>query len=192
MAPESLRVVTWNVAGWATTHSLLVHKFGSVRAFFDDFLRADIVCLQEMKVSEDKLTREFAMVEGFDSFWACSVRKKGYSGVTTYVRRRWTPSSAATRPFDDAELDDEGRCVITRHGALTVINVYTPHAGEPWSERPRLHYKMRFLERVREIGATPAIHPPARAPTSPHGRPRRIRQRAASSTRGANRSSPVI
>lgn len=155
--PVSLRIVTWNVAGWATTYSQLVHKFGSVRAFFDDFLRADIVCLQEMKVSEDKITRDFAMVEGFDSFWACSLHKKGYSGVTTYVRRRWSPSAAATRPFDEPALDDEGRCVVTTHGAFTVINVYTPHAGEPWAERPRLDYKMRFLERLRDIGASLAF-----------------------------------
>jgi exodeoxyribonuclease III len=49
--------------------------------------------LQEAKVAEDKLTKEMCCVEGFQSFWACSQAKKGYSGVTTYVANPWAPTS---------------------------------------------------------------------------------------------------
>ena len=37
--------------------------------------------LQETKVLAEKLTKELACVDGFESFWAVSREKKGYSGV---------------------------------------------------------------------------------------------------------------
>ena len=39
------------------------------------------------------------------------------------------------------ELDSEGRCVITDHGAFLLFNVYVPNAGEQ-----RNDFKLRFLE----------------------------------------------
>ena len=50
------------------------------------------------------------------------------------------------------ELDSEGRCVITDHGAFLLFNVYIPNAGEE-----RNDFKLRFLEvlsmRVRQCQA---------------------------------------
>lgn len=47
--------------------------------------------MQEAKISYERLTKEMCMVEGFQSFWACSRGKKGYSGVTTYASKKWAP-----------------------------------------------------------------------------------------------------
>lgn len=39
------------------------------------------IFMQETKLpSHDKLTKDIACVEGFESFWAISREKKGYSG----------------------------------------------------------------------------------------------------------------
>ncbi len=43
---------------------------------------------------------------------------------------------------------DEGRCVLTRHGGVSLFNVYTPNGGERPS-RPRLPIKMSFLRGLR-------------------------------------------
>ena len=41
--------------------------------------------LQETKVLAEKLTRELACVDGFESFWAVSREKKGYSGAPSVL-----------------------------------------------------------------------------------------------------------
>jgi AP endonuclease-2 len=147
-------------------------------------LGADIVCLQETKVKEDAITAQDALVGmGYESFWAFSTSRKGHSGVATYVREQprtparaqaqskastpsadagaggavttcYSPVAAFDKPFGDSELDDEGRCLVTDHGAFVVINVYVPNAGDGGSAggRPRLEYKLLFLAALQKLG----------------------------------------
>lgn len=89
-----------------------------------------------------KLTRELALVPGWDSFWAVCKAKKGYAGVVTYVRRALTPFAADSRALGEAELDDEGRLVVTDHGEFVLFNVYAPNSG---NEGVRFEYKLKFL-----------------------------------------------
>lgn len=98
--------------------------------------------LQEAKLPEDKLTKELVIVEGFQSYWACSQEKRGYSGVTTWARAPpWGPLAAQT---DGEEYGGpEGRVIETDHGAFVLLNVYVPNAGG--SDKPRLAYKLAFL-----------------------------------------------
>ena len=101
----------------------------------------------------------------------CCLRreKKGYSGVTTYCAApAYAPracqtdclggdggpaSGASSDAPADADLDREGRCVLTDHGAFVLINVYVPNAGDhhrdPQLNRPRLPFKLRFLRALR-------------------------------------------
>jgi len=126
-----------------------------------DATLADVVMVQEHKLSRDKVTRRLAMLGadgtpcGWETYWAFSTAKAGYSGVFTAVRKGAgldvaAASSAALGP----EFDDEGRCVVTHHGTapgagpgLTIVNVYTPNGGDR-PERSRLPYKLRFLGRL--------------------------------------------
>lgn len=39
---------------------------GSLDAFFRDVLGADVVCLQEVKLSRDKIAAEYALVDGYE------------------------------------------------------------------------------------------------------------------------------
>lgn len=51
-----------------------------------DFLDADVICLQETKITRSKLESDLALVPGYDSYWSFHRTKSGYSGVVIYVK----------------------------------------------------------------------------------------------------------
>ncbi|BFZ56083.1 hypothetical protein PYCC9005_003125 [Savitreella phatthalungensis] len=144
-----VKILTWNVASLKTLPPKLTGQ--SLGTFFAAH-EADIVCVQEHKISEpSKLTKDLGVVEGYDSFFTYS--GKGYAGVATYVRKggtRWWTD----RPFSDplggskegrvadvlrpraqvVDVDEDadvsrGRCVLTDHIDFLVLNIYAPNAG---------------------------------------------------------------
>jgi exonuclease III len=77
-------------------------RYGSLQQFFDA-LGADIVCLQETKLSSAAVTRELACIPGYESFWSSSRVKLGYSGCVTFVKLQYAASAAVTdHNFDGA------------------------------------------------------------------------------------------
>lgn len=83
----------------------------------------------------------------YDTFWSCCASKQhiGFNGVATFARTGLT-LSADPRPLSkylDAELNSEGRAILTRHPGFSILNVYTPNAG---SGRQRLPAQLAFLE----------------------------------------------
>lgn len=98
MPPEhTLRIVSFNVNG---LRAILRRQYGptaTIKHFLADVGRdADIVCLQETKLREQELqsAHNLAVAEGWESFFACSSSKRGYSGTATFVR------SSLCMPFD--------------------------------------------------------------------------------------------
>jgi exonuclease III len=77
---KTLRVVSWNVNGLYSTLKDAASRYQSASYYFSDVLRADIVCFQEAKIQEEKLEKWMAFVPSYDSYWAFSQEKKGYSG----------------------------------------------------------------------------------------------------------------
>ena len=157
----SHRILTWNCAGWAAVEPQARRQHGSLAAFLDHTL-ADVVLVQEHKLTRDKMKRELAMLNargeaasGWETYWAFSTTKTGYSGTLTAVRKGsgLEPVEAASDALG-REFDDEGRCVLTRHGVspggMTLVNVYTPNGGDR-PARARLAFKLRFLARLRAL-----------------------------------------
>mmetsp|Transcript_29702 Transcript_29702/g.96752 ORF Transcript_29702/g.96752 Transcript_29702/m.96752 type:complete len:637 (+) Transcript_29702:442-2352(+) len=156
---ERLHIVSWNVASWPTTVKLIREKHGTLTAFLEGH-HIDILCLQEAKLVNSRLTKEpaadGALEPGFDTFWAlCNpgssvVRGKnkpvGFNGVATFARVGLT-IRADSEAMRDAELDEEGRCIMTEHSTFVLFNVYVPAAG---SGGGRAEMKVRFLARLRE------------------------------------------
>jgi len=167
MTNTSTRITSWNING-----------IRSLEDFQDRIKQsdADIICIQETKVTRDMLTEDLALISGFTSYYSFSRRRSGYSGVATYCKLHCTPCEAeeglcglyTTEECDVSGLDDikiefsseerrsidsEGRCVITKHNLdddsgrlLIVINLYCPRAD---SERPdRAKFKMLFYKAV--------------------------------------------
>ncbi|GJP53860.1 hypothetical protein CLOM_g12985 [Closterium sp. NIES-68] len=149
-----MRVVSWNINGLPTTFKEATSKYGSVGNFFSNILRADVLCLQEAKVAEERLERAWALVDGYDSYWAFSRDKKGYSGCVTFVRDSLTPLDAVADAIGPNGRAWEGAMGTeteqgTEHGRFVLLNVYVPNAGERKHGRPRLRRKMAFLRALR-------------------------------------------
>lgn len=83
------RVVTWNVASLKSLVSQLTYHYKSAAIFFQEHLRADILCVQEVKLPKSKLTADVVCVGDYESYFAFCTAKKGYSGVATFVRKQW-------------------------------------------------------------------------------------------------------
>ncbi|XP_068180676.1 DNA-(apurinic or apyrimidinic site) endonuclease 2 [Antennarius striatus] len=161
-----MRIVTWNINGIRTFR-------GDIKNIIDS-LDADIICVQETKVTRDLLEERTAIVEGYNSYFSYSRGRSGYSGVATYCKDSATPFAAeeglsglltnheeAVGCYgDQAEfcaeelqlLDNEGRALITQHRimcqdkqkTLTVINVYCPRADPDKPERKQ--FKLQFYK----------------------------------------------
>lgn len=123
-----MKLISWNVNG---LRAVLKKAFEAKLAEID----ADVVCLQETKVSID-------VVEGLDilgeayphQFWACA-EKKGYSGTAVFSRRK--PLSVR-QGLGVGKHDREGRVLTVEFPRFTLVNVYTPNAR---NELLRLPYR---------------------------------------------------
>uniref|UniRef100_A0A2K5CA05 DNA-(apurinic or apyrimidinic site) endonuclease n=1 Tax=Aotus nancymaae TaxID=37293 RepID=A0A2K5CA05_AOTNA len=172
-----LRVVSWNISGIRRPLQGVANQEPNkcaavVVGRILDELDADIVCLQETKVTRDVLTEPLAIVEGYNSYFSFSHNHSGYSGVATFCKDSAPPLAAeeglsglfATQNGDvgcygnmdeftqEELLDGEGRALFTQHNirtwegkerTLTLISVYCPH---------QLVFKMRFY-RLLQIRA---------------------------------------
>ena len=154
-----LMLVTYNVNSIRTlTRRLQLPSFSSLLSH----LNADLVCLQETKVSTlADLPAELIAPEGYDSFWSFDTVNKGRNGVVTYAREGLTVAAregvgVGQREEGEEGLEaeeevkavvgddwtaEEGRCVTTDHGAFVLFNIYFPNAGRG---EERLAYKLRY------------------------------------------------
>lgn len=173
-----MKLVCWNVNGWNPTCEKVKDRFTSVRGFLDHIVkdvstmtRQDdgkdgvVLCLQEVKLTEDKLTKENCVLddEGFESYWACCRKRKGYSGVATILDSPvFRPHRVVLDTLSDT-VDGEGRFVSVDIGPCVVINVYVPNSGlgkksksnvgdgsEQSAEGERVMYKLEFLKQLLE------------------------------------------
>jgi len=95
----------------------------------------------------------------FESYWACSTKKKGYSGVASLTTLKAHSVCIDTLCED---VDGEGRFVAVDLGFCVVINVYVPNAGLGKRSgsnvgdggsvaddgTPRVVYKMKFMKEL--------------------------------------------
>ncbi len=132
----STTILSWNVNGMRA-----VLKNG----FADWFAKAqpDILCVQESRVLPDELPLDAREPKGYTSFWM-PAKKKGYSGVATFVRKE--PLSVSN--MGKAEFDDEGRAQVLEYKDFTILNCYFPNS-QP--ERKRIEYKLKFCASIRRL-----------------------------------------
>jgi exodeoxyribonuclease-3 len=127
-----LRVITANLNGI---------RSATKKGFFDWFgeQNADIVCVQEIKCSQDDMTPEFLAPHGFTGYFQ-HAQKKGYSGAGIYTRHEPDEFIAG---FGSKAFDHEGRYVELRYGDLSLVSVYVP-SGSSGEERQAVKY--RFMD----------------------------------------------
>lgn len=115
-----MRLLLWNVNGLRAIAKKQI-KDGTT---FDTFLKQyDIVVLNETKISATQLSQSNLIPNGFTSYNAHSLVKKGYSGVSIFSKQ------LPLRRIDPTFADSEGRLVILEYNTFILIGVYVPNAG---------------------------------------------------------------
>jgi exodeoxyribonuclease III len=105
--------------------------------------RPDLICLQEIRATDDQLPLgEFEQL-GYESVWNLGNRR-GYSGVGILSRTRCEPLA---NPLDDPATKHEGRFLAVRVGETVITNSYVPN-GNTGPER--LAVKLMYLRTLRD------------------------------------------
>jgi exodeoxyribonuclease-3 len=128
-----MKIISWNVNGIRA-----VLKKG-----FLDFLikyKPDIVCLQEVKISENAKSDAGLDFPGYREYWNCAQRP-GYSGTAILVRDGVALPLNLINGLGKALFDDEGRTQIAEFSDFYLVNCYFPNANQ---ELSRLDYKLAF------------------------------------------------
>lgn len=133
-----VRLVSWNVNGVRA-----VHQRGDLDWLWKG--DSDVILLQETKCTLDQLPPELAKPPGWNAVW-CWGERKGYSGVATFWREG-LQGEVIAKGFGVERFDNEGRIIVTDHGAFVLLNIYFPNGG---SGPERLQYKMEFYAAFRE------------------------------------------
>ena len=127
-----MRIATWNVNGIRAREAQFVEWVNRDQP--------EIVCLQELKATQEQLGETLTMLPQYWSYWHGG--PKGYSGVSLHLRKDVFPSRPA---FSHPPFDVECRVVEARlEGGLVVASIYVPNGGKDFGA------KLRFLEAMAE------------------------------------------
>ena len=153
-----MKILSWNVNGIRA----------AIRKGFLDFLKKekpDIICLQEIKISDTAREKEFSTRGGpasgwdfpnYQEFWN-SAERPGYSGTVILVKSSKVPPADAwhwragpkvkshKNGFGIKEFDKEGRVQTMEFEKFYLINVYFPNANH---ELSRLDFKTKFNNKL--------------------------------------------
>ena len=127
-----IKILSWNVNGYRA----------ALNKGFKEFLAAsgaEIVGLQEIKVSPEQLGPEDMAFAGYASRW-CPAERKGYSGVAAFFK---TQPLSVSYGLGIGKYDAEGRVIALEYPAFHLLNVYFPNGGQG---PVRLDFKLDFYE----------------------------------------------
>ena len=137
---SELKIATWNVNG--------------IRARAEQFLewvgreRPDIVCLQELKCTTDKVPATLCELQGYRCYWH---GERAYSGVGLHVR---CDAFAEEPHFFHPDFDYETRIVTARMANLIVASVYVPNGGKDFGAKMKFLGEMEhYVRETHESGA---------------------------------------
>lgn len=129
-----MRIISYNVNGIRAAI-----KKGLIEWLSTD--PADVICIQETKAERDNIDiRPFEEL-GYHDYWF-SARKRGYSGVAVFTRRK---PDHVTYGHGFGQSDEEGRVIQLDFGDTRLINAYFP-SGTSGEERQG--YKYQWLDEM--------------------------------------------
>lgn len=129
---SELNILSWNINGIRAV----------IKKGFIDFLKKqgpDIICLQEVKISnEARAKEEFDFVD-YQEFFNCA-KRPGYSGTAILVK-----NGLKVKYLPSLDFDDEGRIQVLDIGNYYLVNIYFPNAND---ELSRLSFKIDFNDKL--------------------------------------------
>jgi exodeoxyribonuclease-3 len=133
-----LRIATFNV-------NSLKARLPIVEKLLSGGEAPDVLCMQETKCRNADFPEDFFKDLGYECAYS---GMKSYNGVAVASRMKPDAVDAGFSDGGDTE-QDLSRVLRARFGNLDVICTYVPQGREMGS--PEFRYKLRFLERLREL-----------------------------------------
>ncbi|XP_026747439.1 DNA-(apurinic or apyrimidinic site) lyase [Trichoplusia ni] len=137
----NFKIASWNVDGiraWSSKGCLDYLKYE----------KPDILCVQEVKCSQDKLPSEIANPPGYHAYWLAG-EKDGYAGVGIYTTKL---AISVVYGLQNEELDTEGRIITAEYEQFYLICTYVPNSGRKLVTLPkRLQWNEEFRRHVKEL-----------------------------------------
>jgi exodeoxyribonuclease-3 len=128
-------IATWNV-------NSIKARLGHLQDWLKDF-RPDVVCLQELKCTDDNFPRMELEALGYD----CLVHgQKTYNGVALLAREREIADPLVGLPGD--KKDEQARYVEGTIDGLRIASLYLPN-GNPVNT-DKYPYKLAWMDRLRD------------------------------------------
>ena len=128
-----MKIVTYNVNGIKARLERLLEYL--------DEQKPDIVCLQELKSSDETLPLKEIAAAGYGGAWH---GQKGFNGVA--VLARGADPVERKRGLAGEPEDEHSRYIEVEVGNLVVASIYLPN-GNP-VPGPKFDYKLRWIERL--------------------------------------------
>ncbi len=129
-----MKVATWNVNSIRARRQHVVDWL--------DAARPDVLCLQELKVTDSDFPLEEIRECGYE---AAVFGQKTYNGVAIVSRHRL---SNVVRGLDGDD-DPQARLIRAEVEGITVLSAYFPNGGEMGSDK--FQYKLQWMESLRQM-----------------------------------------
>jgi exodeoxyribonuclease-3 len=103
----------------------------------------DVICLQEIKATEDQIPTEEITAAGYPYQYYFSAQKKGYSGVAVLCKTK--PNNVVFGTGLES-MDFEGRNLRVDYDNLSVMSMYLPSG----TNNDRLGYKFQYMDDIQD------------------------------------------
>ena len=133
-----MRIVTYNVNGIKARLPRLLEYLAEEQP--------DIVCLQELKSSDETFPEADIRAAGYGALWH---GQKGFNGVA--VLARGVDPVERQRGLAGEPKDEHSRYLEAEVDGLVVASIYLPN-GNP-QPGPKFDYKLRWIDRLRDRAA---------------------------------------
>jgi exodeoxyribonuclease-3 len=127
-----MRIISYNVNGI---------RAAITKGFLDWIQQAnpDVICLQEIKATEDQIPTEQITAAGYPYQYYFSAQKKGYSGVA--ILSKIKPNNVVFGT-EVTHMDFEGRNLRADFDDLSVMSLYLPSG----TNMDRLDHKFKYMD----------------------------------------------
>lgn len=131
-----MKLISWNING---IRAVFKKNF---KQFLKDS-QADIILLQEIKISEEKILSESFDFLNYQSFWF-PAQRPGYSGTLTLYKKD-LDILELKNGLGLKKFDEEGRVQTIELKDFFLVNTYFPNSNDALS---RLSYKLEFNDEI--------------------------------------------